>query len=256
MTKSDAIAIVLSGAAMAVSSYAVLKPVHPAPAAPAAIVAGPGAISPDAAWAALMQKPEMLGDLVKSYQIKVADTTRSASVQAVDAALPEIFRAGDPFLGKPDAPRRIAVFFDYQCPHCREAEPALRKAVADDPGLAVVMREFPVLGSASVLASRAALAAKAQGLYVPMHDALINQPLPLTAAKIEDAARAAGVDLARMNVDMSSDDIGRDIEASLALARRLDIQGTPSFVGRSVGTLVGYGNDGRFADFIAHVKAD
>ena len=256
MSKTAAASLVVSGLALAMSTLSlVLRPVPDSTPVRQVATVSP-ALTPDGTWAMLMQKPEMLGELVKAFQIKAADATRTASVQSVDAALPEIFRPGDPVMGNPAAPRRIAVFFDYQCPHCREAEPALRKAVADDPGLAVVLREFPVLGPASVLASRAALAAKEQGLYMPMHDALLAQPLPLSATKIEDAARAAGVDLSRMNVDMASEDIGRDIESGLALARRLDIQGTPSFVGRSVGMLVGYGNDGRFADFVAHVKAD
>lgn len=45
------------------------------------------------------------------------------------------------------------------------------EAVAVDPLLRIVYKEFPILGEGSVFAARAALAAERQGQYQAFHDA-------------------------------------------------------------------------------------
>jgi protein-disulfide isomerase len=93
----------------------------------------------------------------------------------------------------------------------------------------VVWREIPVLGPQSEVAARAGLAAAKQGRYRAFHRALFEGGHPDKAA-IEVAARKSGVDPARLNRDLQSEDIARQIDANLALANRLGIGGTPAFV--------------------------
>ncbi len=59
----------------------------------------------------------------------------------------------------------IVEFFDYNCPYCKRAAADVKALLAADDDVRVVYREWPILGEASVLASRAALAARAQGKY-------------------------------------------------------------------------------------------
>ena len=67
----------------------------------------------------------------------------------------------------------VVEFFDYRCPYCKVVAPDIEKVMAADSKLRVVYKEFPILGPASTTATKAALAAVAQGKYLPLHDKLI-----------------------------------------------------------------------------------
>lgn len=67
--------------------------------------------------------------------------------------------AGDPALGRTDAPVTLYYFADFQCPFCREFElrvlPSLQRDYVE-PGLVrVVFKDFPILGEDSWTAAAA-----------------------------------------------------------------------------------------------------
>ncbi|MBS27606.1 MAG: hypothetical protein CL566_01585 [Alphaproteobacteria bacterium] len=65
-------------------------------------------------------------------------------------------------VGNPDATVTVVEFFDYQCPYCKRMAQDLAKIAAEDPDVKVIFKEFPVFGTQSTLATRAALAADKQ----------------------------------------------------------------------------------------------
>lgn len=69
-----------------------------------------------------------------------------------------------PVLGNPEGDVRVVEFFDYNCPYCRRAKPTTETLLEADPTVRLVYREWPILGEGSVIAPRAALAAREQGL--------------------------------------------------------------------------------------------
>src|ERR1035437_2325464 len=75
---------------------------------------------------------------------------------------------------KPDV--TIVEYFDYNCPYCKKLVPALQGLLAQDHKIAIVYKEWPILGEVSVYAARSALAAQWQGKYLVAHDALISGP--------------------------------------------------------------------------------
>ena len=66
--------------------------------------------------------------------------------------------AADPTVGPAAAEVTIVEFFDYQCPYCRVVSEFLGEVQANDPRVRIVFKEWPVLGSDSEFAARAALA--------------------------------------------------------------------------------------------------
>jgi protein-disulfide isomerase len=135
-----------------------------------------------------------------------------------------------PTMGSADASAVIVEFFDYNCPYCKRAANDVKALLAADPDVRVVYREWPILGEASVLASRAALAARAQGKYEEMHWALMEMRGRAEEASILAAARNIGLDIAQLEIDMQSDAVNAHIDASRALAQSLGFTGTPAFV--------------------------
>ncbi|WP_342069946.1 DsbA family protein [Yoonia algicola] len=135
-----------------------------------------------------------------------------------------------PFVGNPDAGTVIVEFFDYNCPYCKRAAADVKALIAADDDVRVVYREWPILGEGSVLASRAALAARNQGKYEEMHWGLMEMRGRAEEASILALARSIGLDVEQLRVDMQSDEVNSHIAASDQLAQNLGFTGTPAFV--------------------------
>jgi protein-disulfide isomerase len=126
----------------------------------------------------------------------------------------------------------IAEWFDYQCPYCRKLEPELRQVVQDDGKVRLVLKDWPILGSVSVVAARMALACKFQDKYNEAHDALIGVNSKLTEPRINELLTGAGVDLDHAKRDLAAN--ASAIDAILARnndqATAFGFRGTPSFI--------------------------
>ena len=96
--------------------------------------------------------------------------------------------------------------------------------------LRCVFREFPMLGLEPMLAARAALASRAQGLYEPPHWALLVADVPFDLDHIPGAARSVGLDAERLARDMEDPALDALIERNAILANTLGVRGAPAFV--------------------------
>ncbi len=135
-----------------------------------------------------------------------------------------------PFMGNAEGDAVIVEFFDYNCPYCKRAAADVKLLLAADAGVRVVYREWPILGEGSVFASRAALAARAQGKYEEMHWALMELRGRAEEASVLATARSIGLDIEQLVADMDSPDVLAHIETSQGLAQDLGFTGTPAFV--------------------------
>lgn len=135
-----------------------------------------------------------------------------------------------PNLGNPDGDVTVIEFFDYNCPYCRKAGQTVQELLASDANVRVIYREWPILGADSVFASRAALAARAQGKYEEFHWALMNGEGRASEASILKLARHLDLDVEKLQADMTSPAVEAHIAQSSALARTLGFTGTPAFI--------------------------
>ena len=135
-----------------------------------------------------------------------------------------------PNLGNPDGDVTVIEFFDYNCPYCRNAGQTVQELLASDANVRVIYREWPILGEDSVFASRAALAARAQGKYEEFHWALMNGEGRASEASILKLARHLDLDVEKLQADMTSPAVEAHIAQSSALARTLGFTGTPAFI--------------------------
>jgi protein-disulfide isomerase len=156
-----------------------------------------------------------------------------------------------PVLGNRKGDVTVIVFFDYTCPYCRAAEPRLMALARSDKRLRLVMKEFPILTPESLIASRMALAAHAQGKYEAFHQAVMQLPGKLNVADMEAVARGLRLDMARLHRDMQSPAVNDEIIANFNLARGIRAFQTPTYiVGRRVLTA-----DSADIDFAREVAA-
>jgi protein-disulfide isomerase len=137
-----------------------------------------------------------------------------------------------PVTGNPNGDITIVEYFDYNCPYCRKVAPEIRQVVQDDGKVRLVLKDWPILGPVSVIASRMALASKYQDKFIQAHDALIGVSSKLTEPRIGELLAGAGIDVDRLARDLSAN--GKAIDAIVARngdqAMAFGFKGTPSFI--------------------------
>ncbi|WP_226886559.1 DsbA family protein [Nisaea nitritireducens] len=136
----------------------------------------------------------------------------------------------DPVIGNPDGDVTVVEFFDYQCGYCKRMVDPVLQLLKQDPNVRWVMKEFPILGPASVTAAQASIAADKQGAYSAFHVALMKYRGRLSDAVIFQTATEVGLDLDKLKADMASPETRTIIQDATLLARTLGINGTPAFV--------------------------
>ena len=135
-----------------------------------------------------------------------------------------------PVRGNPSGDVTLVEFFDYRCPYCRQVEPFVQALISSDRGLRVVVKQFPILGPASVYAARVALAAYKQGKYEQFHDAVMSKRSNFDEAALLKLAEEAGLALDRLKTDMNSPEVDAEIKRTTEIAKTLKLSGTPAFI--------------------------
>jgi protein-disulfide isomerase len=160
---------------------------------------------------------------------------RSAFAQGDETILTEALVLRDPEIpaaGNLDGDINIVEWFDYNCPYCRKLDPELRQVVQDDGKARLVLKDWPILGEVSKIAARMALAAKYQDKFIQAHDAMIGVASRLTEPRIGELLAGIGVDMDRLNRDLTAN--AKAIDAILARnnaqAEAFGFKGTPSFI--------------------------
>ena len=177
------------------------------------------------------QHPEIVKKALQKVEEREAAAAASEASEAIKAKSDELFHdAADLVEGNPAGDVTIVEFFDYRCPYCKRISPTLRQALAEDGHIRLVLKELPILGPASIVASRAAIAARKQGKYETLHRVLLDSKVTLDDKTILELAEKAGLDAKRLVEDMKDPAIEQQIRKNLALADSLKIDGTPALV--------------------------
>ncbi len=137
-------------------------------------------------------------------------------------------------IGNKDGDVTFVEFFDYNCGYCKRAMADMLDLLKTDPKLKVVLKEFPVLSQGSVEAAQVAVAVRMQDpsgkKYLDFHQKLLGGRGPADKARALAAAKDAGLDVARIEKDLSSPEVRATIEENFKLAEAMGMNGTPSYV--------------------------
>jgi len=179
----------------------------------------------------LMDHPTIMLDMMTKVQVQQAadaDRVQNELVAAIgQKALldPKVAYV----TGPADARNTLVEFFDYNCVHCRNSLAAMKKYYAEHKGdTRFAFVDFPIFGAMSDAAARAAIAARKQGdKYVTFSFLMMGEKGAITSTdQILADAKAAGLDIPKLIPETE-----RTMAAAHLLAKRLKVDGTPSFVG-------------------------
>lgn len=143
-----------------------------------------------------------------------------------------VHEPGVPILGAAAADVTVIEYFDYNCPFCKALAPAFQPFLAQDHAAAVLYKEWPIFGGASIYAAQAALAANYQGKYLQAHDALISGPRLGQNSDVDAALQRAGIDMVQLRKDLVEHRASIDalLKRNDTEARGLGLHGTPGIV--------------------------
>jgi len=183
----------------------------------------------------LLNHPEVLQDAIAELEKRQAKNEAEKSKTTIKDNAQAIFESPRHVsLGNPKGDVTFVEFFDYNCGYCKRAVSDMMALMKADPNLKVALKEFPVLGPGSQEAAKVAVAVRMQDKtgkkYLEFHQKLMGGRGQVDKARAMAAAKDVGLDVARIERDLVSDEVKASLEESFALAEKLGVNGTPAYV--------------------------
>jgi protein-disulfide isomerase len=182
---------------------------------------------------ALRHDPTILRDAVVGLQADDRAQQKAAHADAIAANRQALLAdPADPVAGDAQAVVSVVEFYDPRCPYCKAMLPILAELLRRNPQVRLIYKDLPVLGPASLLQSRALLAAARQGGYEKLQSALMHAAAgnATNMEEIRRMAQQAGLEAGRLVADMQDPAIQAHIDANLRLAQALHVDGTPALI--------------------------
>jgi glutaredoxin len=126
----------------------------------------------------------------------------------------------------------IDEFFDYQCGWCKKTNKAIWDEIKDNkaPNIRWIPIDAPIFGEGSALISRYVLAAGKQGKYSEMHHEVAEATGNLDQEALVKLGEKVGLNIDQLKKDAESDEIKAKLEANIAMAREIGVQGVPFMI--------------------------
>ncbi|GAB1480019.1 DsbA family protein [Paracoccaceae bacterium] len=182
----------------------------------------------------LLENPEVLIEAMDVLQSREAETAAARDVQMLADNKEALLNDPASWVGgNPEGDITIVEFTDYRCGYCRKAFAEVEELVKSDGNIRFVVKEFPILGEESMISSRFAIAVRqlhGDDAYKKAHDALITLRGSPDAATLGALAVDLGLEAGPILARMNADEVTAVIAANHAMADKLQISGTPTFV--------------------------
>jgi protein-disulfide isomerase len=182
----------------------------------------------------LLENPEVLVEAMDVMQSREQIAAADRDVQLLAENKDTIFNDAASWVGgNPDGDITVVEFTDYRCGYCRKAHDEVAELVNSDGNIRFVVKEFPILGEDSLTSSKFAISVlQLHGgeSYKQAHDALITLRGSPDGPTLSRLATDLGLDPAPVLARMDAPEVMAVIKANHALADKMDIGGTPTFV--------------------------
>ena len=210
---------------------------------PAAAPAGAQSFSPDQRGEIeriikdyLLKHPELLQEVMSELEKRQTAADAEKHRGAIKELSATIFNSSRQVtLGNLQGDVTVVEFFDYNCGYCKRAMTDMLDLLKVDGKVRFVLKEFPVLGEGSMQAAQVAVAVRMQDKTggknsLEFHQKLLASRGSIDKARAVAAAKEVGLDDARIEKDLASDEVKATLEESYKIAEALGLNGTPSYV--------------------------
>ena len=138
----------------------------------------------------------------------------------------------DHVIGAPHAVATVVEYGDFECPNCKQAQPAVKMLLERFAGrVRFAFRHFPLeeVHPHALAAAEAAESAGGQGKFWEMHDLLFANQDHLKAADLQRYAERLGLDMARYVAEMDDQVYLQRVREQLRSGLDSGVRATPTF---------------------------
>ena len=182
----------------------------------------------------LMDNPEVLVEAITVLEERRLGDEAQTDQALVAANRDAIFDDGHSWVGgNPEGSLTMVEFVDYRCSVCRSVYEEVEGIVASDGDIRFVLKEFPILGQESEMASRFAVAVQqiaGEESYKRAHDALMVMGERVNGDSLTALAHRLDLDADAILNRMQTEEVSTVLRANRQLAERMGVMGTPTFV--------------------------
>ncbi len=132
-------------------------------------------------------------------------------------------------IGNDNAENTIIEFMDYFCGYCKKVHPELLEIANDREDTRIIFLQHPVLSESSKLLANMVVAANMQEKGLEFHNALFGVEGNLNNAKLQKIIKDLEINSAKLNIDMSKEEVKNVVDISSFMASGSGARGTPTF---------------------------
>lgn len=183
----------------------------------------------------LIENPEIMVEVMQALDARQAKAQAQADQDLIKANGADLFQDAASYSGgNPEGDLTVVEFIDYRCGYCRKAHSEVKQLIVGDGKLRYVVKELPILSPESEVAARFAVAAlqvAGPEAYAKLNAGLFEDFRgDITKDTLAAYARDLGIDPDPIVARMDAPEVTKVLADNHALAQRLQIQGTPTFV--------------------------
>ncbi|RPE71739.1 protein-disulfide isomerase [Pacificibacter maritimus] len=206
----------------------------------------------------LLDNPEVLMEAISVLEDRNAEKAEASDRDLILSHAEALFTSpNDLILGNPDGDITIVEFLDYRCGYCKKAHPDMTALLKNDGNIKMIVKEFPILGEASVLASRFAIAVHlvaGDEAYSDVYENLMSGGSNVTEGSLKRLLRGTDIDVDAVMARINTDEVSNIIAQNHALGQAMQINGTPAFVMQSE-VIRGYVPYDSMVEIVAELRA-
>lgn len=181
----------------------------------------------------LLKNPEIMIEVQQALEARREAETAALQKQTLAQMKEAIYNSQHQIeIGDPNAPITVVEFYDYNCGFCQRALADMNRFLEEDKNVRFVLKEFPVLGEASLNAHRVSLAFTQlmPEKAAEFHTKLLQQRGRKSGEVAAALAAEYGVDPVALKAETEKPYIMEAIQEVYRMADGLGITGTPSYV--------------------------
>ncbi|MFV0408616.1 MAG: DsbA family protein [Paracoccus sp. (in: a-proteobacteria)] len=182
----------------------------------------------------LIANPEVLIESMNALeQRRIADEARNDTAM-IEQMKAEIYDYDGHWAGgNLEGDVTVVEFIDYRCGVCRQAFQDVEDTVSSDGNVKLILKDYPILGPESEMASRFAIAvqqAHGNDAYKQVHDTFYTMRGNVSVESLKAMAEEMGYDADALIEAMNTEAVTDVLRENAKLANALQISGTPTFI--------------------------
>ena len=132
-------------------------------------------------------------------------------------------------IGEDNAKNTIIEFMDYFCGYCKKVHSELLEIANERDDTRVVFLQHPILSESSKVLANMVVAANMQNKGIEFHNALFSIEGNINNEKLKQIVEELGINGAKLNIDMTKEEVKKIVGVSSFVANGTGARGTPTF---------------------------